>query len=195
LWTNIKNGVENIYQTFKDWIKNLWDNVFDKFFGWIKDGIDKLREFFGLSNKAESTPIPETSSNSPSTQSFSPSGFNVDTSNSGASALSYSTPMSGLPIDGHKDGGIFNREHVAWFAEDDKAEAIIPLQNPKAMQPFVDSVSAGVVAALAPFIVNQNNSEQLPPVYVGTLIADDRGLKELERKMRIIRVKEERRGG
>ena len=39
-----------------------------------------------------------------------------------------------------------------------------------------------------------NNSNNLQPLYVGTLIADERGLKELERKMQIIRIKEERRG-
>ena len=36
--------------------------------------------------------------------------------------------------------------------------------------------------------------DSLPPMYVGTLIADERGLKELERKMRVIRLKEEKRG-
>lgn len=179
LWSNIKSGVANIYQTFKDWIKNIWDNVFGKFFGWIKDGIAKLREFFGLSNKAKKTKV---------------SGFNAETENAGASSLSYSTPMSDLPVDGHRDGGIFNKEHVAWFAEDDKPEAIIPLQNQNAMQPFVDSVSTGVIQALAPFLAGKGNNDQLPPIYVGTLVADDRGLKELERKLRIIRVKEERRG-
>jgi tape measure domain-containing protein len=198
LWTNIKNGVANIYNTFKNWISDLWNNVFGKFFGWIKDGIDKLREFFGLSKKAEATPTPSgggTSGGGTSASSFSTSGFDVPTGgSSGASLLGRSTPMSGLPIDGHKDGGIFNKEHVAWISEDDRAEAVVPLQNPSAMQPFVDTVATGVVSALVPFLVQQNNNDQLPPVYVGTLIADDRGLKELERKLRIIRVKEERRG-
>lgn len=98
---------------------------------------------------------------------------------------------------GHATGGVFNREHWAKFAEGNKAEAIIPLENKSAMQPFVDAVSNGLTASLAPIVasINTNNgSNNLQPLYVGTLVADERGLKELERKMQIIRVKEDRRG-
>lgn len=98
---------------------------------------------------------------------------------------------------GHATGGVFNREHWAKFAEGNKAEAIIPLENRSAMQPFVDAVSNGLTASLAPIVasINTNNgSNNLQPLYVGTLVADERGLKELERKMQIIRVKEDRRG-
>lgn len=98
---------------------------------------------------------------------------------------------------GHATGGVFNREHWAKFAEGNKAEAIIPLENESAMQPFVDAVSNGLTASLAPIVasINTNNgSNNLQPLYVGTLVADERGLKELERKMQIIRVKEDRRG-
>lgn len=98
---------------------------------------------------------------------------------------------------GHATGGVFNREHWARFAEGNKAEAIIPLENESAMQPFVDAVSNGLTASLAPIVasINTNNgSNNLQPLYVGTLVADERGLKELERKMQIIRVKEDRRG-
>lgn len=98
---------------------------------------------------------------------------------------------------GHATGGVFNREHWARFAEGNKAEAIIPLENKSAMQPFVDAVSNGLTASLAPIVasINTNNgSNNLQPLYVGTLIADDKGLKELERKMQIIRISENRRG-
>lgn len=97
---------------------------------------------------------------------------------------------------GHAVGGVFNREHIARFAEGNKAEAIIPLENASAMQPFVDAVSHGLTQTLAPMFatISGGDQNQLQPLYVGTLIADDSGLKELERKMRIIRIKEERRG-
>ena len=88
---------------------------------------------------------------------------------------------------------MFNREHWARFAEGNKAEAIIPLENRTAMQPFVDAVSDGLTATLAPIVATMNsggNNSNLQPLYVGTLVADERGLKELERKMQIIRVKE-----
>lgn len=48
---------------------------------------------------------------------------------------------------------------------------------------------------LLPALVNNNTGtqEQLPPVYVGTLIADERGLRELERKMQVVRLQEKDR--
>jgi len=117
--------------------------------------------------------------------------INVTTNTSGSTNLGRTTPMSGLPVDGGRDNGTFNNNNVSW---DSDGNDLTSPSNPNAGA-LVDNVTAGVVQALAPFIVSQNDADQLPPVYVGTLIADDRGLKELERKLRIIRVKEERRGG
>jgi hypothetical protein len=104
----------------------------------------------------------------------------------------------GLNLGGHASGGVFNKEHIARFAEGNKAEAIIPLENDNAMEPFVKAVASGVGAALAPLMVQQDNtsgdtsgSQQV--LYVGTLIADDRGLRELDRRMRVIKLEEDRR--
>jgi tape measure domain-containing protein len=103
----------------------------------------------------------------------------------------------GGTMGGHARGGIFNREHIARFAEGDKAEAVIPLENASAMQPFVDAISQGLIQGLAPTLlqVNSNNSNTLPPMYVGTLIADDRGIKQLYKKFEVIRVQEDARRG
>jgi len=111
---------------------------------------------------------------------------------SSKSDISVSTNIGGR---GHATGGVFDREHWARFAEGNKAEAIIPLENNSAMQPFVDAVSNGLTASLAPIISSMNNGggNNMQPLYVGTLIADERGLKELERKMEIIRLQENRR--
>ena len=104
-------------------------------------------------------------------------------------------------LPGHATGGVFNREHVARFAEGNRAEAVIPLQNKTAMQPFVDAVADGLTQSLAPMFANfssgqaNNNNESMRPLYVGTLIADERSLKELNRKMQIIQIKEEGRRG
>lgn len=98
---------------------------------------------------------------------------------------------------GHATGGIFNREHIARFAEGNKAEAVVPLENDRAMQPFVDAVSNGLVSSLAPIVaqVNANQTSSLPPLYVGTLIADDRGIKQLYDKFEVIRLQESDRRG
>lgn len=166
MYTSVKDGIGNIYNSFKNWISNLWDNVFGKFFDWINTGIDKLREFFGLDSKAK----------------------NTDTSYADSSGSGTKT--------GHSTGGIFNREHIARFAEGNKAEAVIPLENAGAMQPFVDAVADGITASLMPIVANISGGQnQLQPLYVGTLIADERSLKELNRKMQVIQLQENKRRG
>lgn len=104
-------------------------------------------------------------------------------------------------LPGHATGGVFNKEHVARFAEGNRAEAVIPLQNKTAMQPFVDAVSDGLTQSLAPIFAsgsakpNDNTEQQLQPLYVGTLIADERSLRELQRKMKVIQLQEDSRRG
>ena len=120
-------------------------------------------------------------------------------------AIAAASRVASLP--GHASGGIFTREHIARVSEGNKAEAIIPLQDAGAMQPFVDAVAGGLSQYLGPVLANMQNSSQqpayagagagtsndLPPMYVGTLIADERGLRELERRMRVIRMSESNR--
>lgn len=160
MYNSVKEGISNIYETFTGWISDMWDNVFGKFFDWISDGIDKLREFFGLEAQASEVSIPSS---------------------------------SGGSMSGHATGGIFDREHIARFAEGNKAEAVIPLENASAMQPFVDAIANGLTASLAPVFANTTGGSSTPPMYVGTLIADDRSLRELERRMEVIRLQEVRR--
>ncbi len=169
MYDSVKSGIGNIYQSFKNWISDMWNNVFGKFFDWIDTAISKLRDFFRLDDKAKTTSAPRTNTDGP----------------------------TGKVTKGHSVGGVFNREHIARFAEGNKTEAIIPLENEEAMKPFVDAVSNGLSSALMPMLVNITNQgqNQLQPLYVGTLIADERGLKELERKMQVIRISEEQRRG
>lgn len=97
---------------------------------------------------------------------------------------------------GHALGGIFTKEHIARFAEGNKAEAVIPLENQSAMQPFVNAISQGILEGLAPALVGGGQgSSDLPPLYVGTLVADERGIKELYKKFEVIRVQENARRG
>lgn len=97
---------------------------------------------------------------------------------------------------GHANGGIFNREHIARFAEDNKPEMIVPLQNDSAMRPFVDAIAKGISEAILPAIysMKDNDNTDTRPLYVGTLIADDAGLKALDRKLyRIRKIEDTRR--
>ena len=112
-------------------------------------------------------------------------------------SVNASVSTRGISGYGHATGGIFNREHIARFAEGNKAEAIIPLENDTAMQPFVNAVAGGLLQSLAPILTQQPSgyNSDLPPMYVGTLIADDNGIKELYKKFRIIQVQENARRG
>lgn len=167
----VSTWISDIYSTCTSWITDLWDNVFGKFFQWLDDGITKLREFFQAKTDAE---------NGKTTTSVTPS-TTVTT--------------------GHAIGGVFDKEHIARFAEGNKREAIIPLENESAMQPFSNAVAQGVAAVLGPIIANinggngGNGNSQLRPLYVGTLVADERGLKELSKKMQVIEIQENTRRG
>lgn len=105
------------------------------------------------------------------------------------------TKSANVSLGGHAAGGIFNREHIARFAEGNKAEAVIPLENASAMQPFVTAISDGILQGLLPVMVSNSGQSNLPPMYVGTLIADDRGLRQLYQKFEIIEAQEAARKG
>jgi hypothetical protein len=80
----------------------------------------------------------------------------------------------------------------------------IPLENASAMEPFVNAISNGIIQGLMPTFaaIAANNSsgrtadaEALRPLFVGTLIADERSLRELNRKMQVIQLSETQRRG
>lgn len=175
LWTSVKDGTKNMLGTFTNWVNDLWNKVFNTLFGWINDLIGKFQELFSLNSQA--------------------SNISVNTGNAGkttkATGKSFQMPSVELP--GHATGGIFNREHIAAFAEGNKAEAVIPLQNNEAMQPFSDAVARQVAQALG----TSDTISSDPPIVlqVGTLVADQRGLRELQRRLQEIGIQEQYRRG
>lgn len=164
-----REGLASVFTRFNTWKNDMWNNIFVKFFKWIDDGISKLKEFFKLDDKK------------------SKGSTNVT-----------STPKKVVSLGGYATGGIVNKEQIARIAEGNKKEAVIPLENDAAMQPFVNAVSNGLSAALLPMLSSlssSNSDNNLQPLYVGTLIADERGLKELNRKMQVIQIGESTRRG
>jgi hypothetical protein len=89
-------------------------------------------------------------------------------------------------IPGFATGGIVSKEQIIRVAEGNKREGIIPLEG-NAMAPFAKAIAAELGTA--------NGVDSQPIMYVGTLIADDRSLTELERRMQVIRINETRRRG
>ena len=88
----------------------------------------------------------------------------------------------------NKFGGIYNDPSIIGVGEAGK-EAVVPLTG-DALKPFADAVAN----ALERHQGGQAPGSQ-PTVYVHTLIADEQGLRELERRMRIVRLEEDERGG
>ena len=101
-------------------------------------------------------------------------------------AAGYTLLRNMLP--GFANGGIVGADTIARIGEGGKKEAIIPLENSGAMNPFADAVANRLNSLSG----GNQGSQQI--LYVGNLIADDRGLKELERRMRVIRLSENQRG-
>jgi tape measure domain-containing protein len=91
-------------------------------------------------------------------------------------------------VAGFASGGIIGKDSIVRVGEKGKREAIIPLQNQSAMQPFVDSVVQGLRGAGNPGEPTPSGGSQLPIVYVQNMIGDERGLRELERKLRVVRL-------
>lgn len=99
-------------------------------------------------------------------------------------------------------GGLVTKNTFAELGEGNKHEAVIPLENGTA----IDQISSRIAQGLGPALAREmgavlaqqtttgTQAEATSIAYVGTLIADDRGLKELERKLKVIRVKDEKSG-
>lgn len=111
--------------------------------------------------------------------------------------LSRATPMAGIAGDrAVGDGGASGLVGTSTGTQEPPKRSMFTSENDATA--FASKVGKEIVSSLAPLLANNNNvdtSDTKQPIYVGTLIADDRGLKELERKLKVIRIKEERRGG
>lgn len=81
-------------------------------------------------------------------------------------------------------------------------ETILPVENPSAMAKVRQAIFGGEpidmmrnLMAEAISYAQPIESTPVTPIYVNTLIADDRGIRELERKMYEIRQIENQRRG
>lgn len=91
-------------------------------------------------------------------------------------------------------GGIVDQDQIVRIGEGNKREAVIPLQNSSYMAPFSKAVAQDLYNLQGGSNKSSGGGDQ-PIMYVGTLIADDRSLKELERRMEVVRMSEKARGG
>ena len=88
------------------------------------------------------------------------------------------------------NGGVVTREQLVRVGEKGRRETILPLSE-TTLQPFADMISDRMSDGLA--MVSGGNTR--PQLYVQYLIADDQGLRELNRRMDVIQLQEQTRRG
>lgn len=101
-------------------------------------------------------------------------------------------------IVGHASGGVMSREHFAKIAEGNKPEMIVPTANPNDTAKIVAAMlDNGLRAAMYEIVASMPQGSSVPTqvMQVGTLIADERSLKELKRKMDVIKLNDDTRLG
>ena len=195
-WTHVKKWFTDVGTSIGNWftelgknIKTLWNALWDpkvwksgwsSIKGWFTDLFSDIKGWFSSLGDSVSNWWTELWGNNSS-----PTVYTSPTSRT----------TSATRLGGHATGGIFNREHIARFAEGNKAEAVIPLENASAMQPFVTAISDGILQGILPALATGSNANSLPPMYVGTLVADERGLQQLFKKFELYEAKELARKG
>ena len=193
LSSSISSWFTSLIGSISTWWNNLWDTSswvsgWSAISGWFSDLFTSIKDWF--------TNMGSSISNWWGDIWEGVSGDAVDGENRGSLNGRNPAGQVGKLIPGHAKGGIFNREHIARFAEGNKAEAIIPLEDQTHMQPFVTAISDGILQGLLPAMSSgYGNSNSLPPMYVGTLIADERGLQQLYKKFELYEAKEMARKG
>lgn len=100
-----------------------------------------------------------------------------------------STIASYMPVEANELQGAIGMRNAGITAP---SPAVSPMQED--MTSLVSDVTQHVLESVLPAMSNMGGGEEAKtPVYVGTLIADERGLKQLERKLYVIRKAEEAR--
>ena len=100
-----------------------------------------------------------------------------------------STIASYMPVETQALQGAIGMKNAGITAP---SPAASPMQED--MSSLVSDVTQHVLESVLPAMSNMGSSDEAKtPVYVGTLIADERGLKQLERKLYVIRKAEEAR--
>ena len=100
-----------------------------------------------------------------------------------------STIASYMPVETQALQGALGMKNAGVTAP---SPAVSPMQED--ITSLVSDVTQHVLESVLPAMSNMGSSDEAKtPVYVGTLIADERGLKQLERKLYVIRKAEEAR--
>ena len=179
-WNNVKSFIETPLNAVKTTVTNIMD-WFSQKFEWLTNKINTMKN---------------TASNFLS--SLNPFGRSIEgpqiALTGDMSGVTMSNPLSPLTsMSNLYNGGLMTRDNLVGNTRSRTINIIEELGTITRNTNDTKSTSSN-----GGFINNPNMSNSVddrPILYVGTLIADDRSLKELERKMEVIRTKEKNRRG
>lgn len=179
-WNNVKSFIETPLKAVKTTVTNIMD-WFSQKFEWLTNKINTMKN---------------TASNFLS--SLNPFGRSIEgpqiALTGDMSGVTMSNPLSPLTsMSNLYNGGLMTRDNLVGNTRSRTINVIEELGTITRNTNDTKSTSSN-----GGFINNPNMSNSVddrPILYVGTLIADDRSLKELERKMEVIRTKEKNRRG
>lgn len=178
-WSETNRGFSNWWRDSKGGFSTWASGIYYDVVGWFDNMWKKLKGFFDDLKFWKKEARDEESNVRSSIAS-------TRTSSGGGGYRTYS--MDPVTI-GHAKGGVFNKEHIAKFNEGNKMEAILPVENPSAMAKVRQAIFGGEPLDMLRDLIDSTSqgTGQMQPLYVGALIADERSLRELERRMYDIR--------
>ena len=181
LWEEIKDTAANSWDRFTSWIGRVADGIAG-IFGNLRKSVRAVfdgmwQDIKGVLN----TIIGGVNKMTGALSSISISIPAVDIPGVG----SVGGTTVGLPqiprIPALERGGIVRKHTLVRMGEKDRKEAVVPLENPEYMRPFSQAVANDLAALIGGGGGSQE--DRLPIMYVQNLIADERGLRELERRL------------
>lgn len=171
--SGVADGIKGVFSGLKDSVLGIWDGIWGGIKRVINFCIDGINILIGAMNKL-SFDVPDWVPGIGG-KTF---GFNID------------------KIPHMAKGGIVDKDQLIRIGEGNKREGVIPLENSDAMRPFSEAVANDLAtlltgAATRNVGTTRTEASDSRPVYF--IAADERSLRDLERRLQVIRLNENTR--
>lgn len=168
--SKVADGITGVFQGLKSSVLGIWDGIWAGIKQVINFVIDGINTMVGAMNKLS---------------------FDVPDWVPGIGGKKFGFNIAKIP---HlAKGGIVDRDQLVRISEGNKREAVVPMENSNAMRPFSEAVANDLATLLTGAgqqgtTTTRSEASDSRPVYF--IAADDRALKELERRLNVIRLNE-----
>jgi tape measure domain-containing protein len=185
MWNNLLPTIGEYYEKIKTKVGNV-GSMMSSMFGNIKKGVLSVWDslWIGIKNIINSI---IGSVNGMVTR------LNTVKINTPSWAGGYSFGFDLPKIPELANGGIIQKDAIFRAGEGNKKEAVVPLENSSAVKLFAQAIVAEL--GLSGDRGDRSEGSGSINLTIGTLIGDERSLKELERKLQVIRYSEKQRIG